>query len=176
MSVRGQAIALLLIGLLGGCAAYDGLGLQPGTARIEEIERVMGQPAMRWNEADGGQTLVYPRGPMGFHTFFVRSDALGNVLSRENVLDSRHFSRIQAGMTPDEIVRIVGPSVSKWTVYFKARDELVWEWRWCDDFNEPARFNVFFDGKSGKVRTTASLSERQSMPFGRGDRRDWCAR
>jgi hypothetical protein len=38
------------------------------------------------------------------------------------------------------------------------------------------RFNVFFDGKSGRVRTTASLTERQSMPFGRGDRRDWCAR
>ena len=174
MSVRGPAIALLLIGLLGGCAAYDGLGLQPGTARIEEIERVMGLPAMRWKEADGGQTLVYPRGPMGFHTFFVRSDALGNVLSRENVLDSRHFARIQAGMTPDEVVRIVGPSVPEWTVYFKARDELVWEWRYCDDWNEPARFNVLFDASAMRVRSTLSLPERNHVAFGGDDLRAWC--
>ena len=61
------------------------------------------------------------------------------------------------------------------TLYFAARDELVWEWRWCDDWSEPARFNVLFDGTSGKVRSTASLTERQAV-FGRGDRRSWCSR
>ena len=85
-------VVALLTALLGSCAAYDGFGLQPGTARVEDMERVMGQSAMRWNEADGGETLVYPRGPMGYHTFFVRIDARGTVLSRENVLDTRHFA------------------------------------------------------------------------------------
>ena len=99
-----------------------------------------------------------------------------NFASIENVLVPKHFARLREGMTQEDVLRVIGPPFPGWTQYFSARNELVWEWRWCDDFNEPARFNVFFDGKSGKVRTTASLSERQSMPFGRGDRRDWCAR
>ena len=169
-------IAALLIALLGGCAAYDGFSLPAATARLEDIERVMGQPAVRWDEADGGQTLVYPRGPMGFHTFFVRSDARGNVLGRENVLDTKHFSHIRAGMTPDEVVRLLGPSVPEWTVYFKARDELVWEWRYCDDWNEPARFNVLFDGTSRQVRSTlASPESSRGISIG-DDRRGWCGR
>ena len=167
-------IVALFIGLLGGCAAYDGFALQSGAVRVEEVERVMGQPAIRWNEADGGQTLAYPRGPMGFHTYFVRSDALGNVLGRENVLDTRHFSRIQAGMTPDEVVRQLGPSVAEWTVYFKARDELVWEWRYCDDWNEPARFNVLFDGTAMRVRSTLASSESSRGVFGSDEFRSWC--
>ena len=97
------AIALLAAGLLVGCAGYDGFGLQPGS-RIEDAEQLMGVPAMRWTEADGGQTLVYPRGPMGYHTFFVRSDAMGYIVSRENVLVMRHFARIQAGMTTEPTV------------------------------------------------------------------------
>ncbi len=31
--------------LLAGCAAYGGYGLQPG-ARLEDVERIMGPPAM----------------------------------------------------------------------------------------------------------------------------------
>ncbi len=168
-------VVALLTALLGSCAAYDGFGLQPGTARIEDIVRVMGLPAMRWKEADGGETLAYPRGPMGYHTFFVRIDPRGTVLSRENILDTRHFARIQAGMTADEVMRILGPSVAAWTVYFKARDERVWEWRYCDDWNEPARFNVLFDGTSQRVRSTLASPESLRGGFGDDDRRSWCS-
>ena len=167
-------IALLAAGLLVGCAGYDGFGLQPGS-RIEDAEQLMGVPAMRWTEADGGQILVYPRGPMGYHTFFVRSDAMGYIVSRENVLVMRHFARIQAGMTTDEVLRTLGPPVPEWTVYFMARDELVWEWRYCDDWNEPARFDVLFDATSMRVRSTLSSTERSRHVFGGGDRRMWCS-
>lgn len=167
-------LVVLLAALLGGCAAYDGFGLAVGETTSEDIERIMGQPAMRWTEPDGGETRVYPRGPMGFHTFFVRSDARGQFLSRENVLDTRHFSRIQAGMTPDDVIRIIGPSVPEWTVYFKARDELVWEWRYCDDWNEPARFDVLFDASSMKVRSTLTLPEQAYITLGGDDLRRWC--
>ncbi|AXS81262.1 hypothetical protein [Dechloromonas sp. HYN0024] len=167
-------VGALVGGLLAGCAAYDGFSLQAGGGRIEALERIMGQPAMRWNDADGGQTLVYPRGPMGFHTFFVRSDALGNFVGRENVLDTGHFSRIQVGMTQDQVLRILGPSVAEWTTYFKARDELVWEWRFCDDWNEPARFNVLFDGSSRQVRSTLSAPESSRAMSISDDRRGWC--
>ncbi len=88
----------------------------------------------------------------------------------------KHFSRLREGLSKDDVLRMLGPSFPGWTLYYQARDELVWEWRWCDDYNEPARFNVFCDGTSGKLRSTANIVERQSMPFGSGDRRTWCSR
>ena len=68
------------------------------------------------------------------------------------------------------------PYLSKDREREKARDELVWEWRFCDDFQEPARFDVLFDGTSGRVRSTLAQPERFSNPWGRGGRRDWCSR
>ena len=38
----------------------------------------------------------------------------------------------------------------------------------------PARTQL--DGTSSKVRSTLSITERMSLPFGRGNRRDWCSR
>lgn len=173
--MRGRIIVVaLLSGLLAACASYDGFSLQGEAVRVDDVERVMGQPAIRWPDADGGQILVYPRGPMGFHTFFVHSDALGKVLSRENVLDARHFAGIQSGMTADEVLRQLGPPVAEWTVYFKARDELVWEWRYCDSWNEPARFNVLFDGTSQQVRSTLNSTESARGISSSDDRRRWC--
>jgi len=167
-------IWLLLFGLLAGCAGYDGAGRIPVDARLVDVERQMGIPSIRWREADGGEILVYPYGAMGYHTFFVRGDPQGRFVSRENVLTMKYFARIQAGMTQEEVVRTIGPPVPAWTVYFKARDELVWEWRYCDDWNEPARFNVLFDGTSLRVRSTLTATERSRIFFGSGDRRSWC--
>ena len=170
------AIALIFSLLLAGCASYSGYSLKPGTSNIDETIKLMGEPAMRWQESDGTSYLVYPRGPAGVVTYRFRFDAKAVLASRENVLDWQHFARIRPGMSQEEVLRIIGPPFPGWTQYFAARDELVWEWRWCDDYSEPARFNVLFDGTSGKVRSTQSMSERQVMPFGRGDRRDWCSR
>ncbi|PKO89571.1 MAG: hypothetical protein CVU16_11860 [Betaproteobacteria bacterium HGW-Betaproteobacteria-10] len=167
-------IALISALLIAGCAAYDGRGLGLGVSSHAEVVRLMGEPALRFVEPDGSQVLVYPRGPAGFQTYMLRIDASGILTRRENVLDQKHFARLQSGMTQDAVLRIIGPPWPDWTMYFAARDELVWEWRWCDDFNEPARFNALFDGHSGKLRSTLNLAERLSMPFGQGDRRSWC--
>lgn len=103
--------------------------------------------------------LSYPRGPRGFHSFMVFLGPEGRLQRIENVMDTRSFARIQAGMTQSEVTRILGPSEPAWTAYFKARRELVWEWRYCDDWNSAARFDVLFDADSGKVRSTQSRRE-----------------
>jgi len=168
-------ITLLFALFLGGCASYNGRGLQPGISNLDDIQRTMGEPAIRWREASGGERLAYPRGPSGFHTFMLETDKNGLLLSLENVLEPRHFARLREGMTQDEVLRIIGPPQPHWTVYFAARDELVWEWRYCDDYAESARFDVLFDNTSGKLRTTMSRPESTGLPFGR-DRREWCSR
>jgi hypothetical protein len=173
--MMGRAgICFLAIALMAGCAGYDGVGRIPVDTRLVDVERSMGIPSVRWRAPDGGETLVYPFGAMGFHTYVVRGDAQGRFVSRENVLTAKHFARIQSGMTQEEVVHTIGPPVPEWTVYFKARDELVWEWRYCDDWNEPARFNVLFDGTSKRVRSTLTSTERSRNVLGGGDRRGWC--
>ena len=154
--------------LLGACAAYSGHGLKPGEDRLENVLQVMGQPAMRWQNADGSAQLAYPRGPMGHHTYMAHIGPDGKLRQITNVLDEKNFARIQSGMTQDEVLRLIGPPYPGWTAYFKARDELAWEWSYCDAWNEGARFHVLFDNSKGTVRSTMSLTEAQKGECGDG--------
>lgn len=156
-----QLIAIFLMLTIGGCASYSGRGLKPGEDRMEKVLQVMGQPAIRWQNTDGSLQLAYPRGPMGFHTYMVTIGTDGKLRQIENVMDEKNFARIKADMTKDEVLHILGPAVPSWAAYFKARDELAWEWRFCNTWNEPARFNVLFDNSKATVRTTISITEGQ---------------
>ncbi|HEY4698462.1 MAG TPA: hypothetical protein VIH29_10740 [Gallionella sp.] len=151
-------ITILSAFLLVACASYSGRGLKPGDSRLEDVLRIMGDPAMRWQEPDGSQQLAYPR---GIHTFMVQIGADGRMQRIENVMGIKTFARISSGMTKNQVLRILGPSLPSGTAYFKARDELVWEWRYCDEWNEAARFDVLFDGSKETVRSTLSLTESQ---------------
>lgn len=149
---------LLLTSLLTACASYSGAGLRPGEARIEDVERLMGPPAMRWQDPDGSIQLAYPRGPAGIHTFMVKLGPDGRLQSRANVLDETVFRRIQPGMTKAQVLRLLGPPDPAGTVYFKARDELVWDWRFCP-YTAVARLYVFFDATAGTVRSVGYQDE-----------------
>lgn len=150
---------------LAGCAAYSGGGLQPGVAGESEIRATMGAPAMQWKLAGGGQQLAYPRGPAGFHTYMVFIDAQGRLERIVNVLGQEYFARIQSGMTQAEVLQLLGPPEPQWTAYFAARNELVWEWRYCDSWNEAARFDVLFDGTTKIVRSTQTWTEGQKSEY-----------
>lgn len=157
-----RALLLLASLIVAACASYDGRGLKMGEAGLEDVYATMGQPAMQWQDPDRSQQLAYPRGPAGFHTFMVRLGSNGKVQSIENVLDERHLATISAGMTKEEVLRILGPSDTRLTVYFKARDELVWDWRYRAHSGEIMRMMVLFDAASGKVRSTMVLPEQSA--------------
>lgn len=171
--IRLRVLALAIGLLLSACSGYSGFGLQPGTARLDDVVAAMGQPAMQWQEPDGRVQLAYPRGPLGPHTFMVHLAPDGRVEKIENVLVPRHFARIVAGRSDQAaVLRVLGPPVPAWTVYFGARDELVWEWPFCDDFNLLGRFNVLFDNTTGIVRST---QQRQDLR-GRDGIAPYCAK
>ncbi|HEX5803404.1 MAG TPA: hypothetical protein VFY24_10290 [Azospira sp.] len=152
----------LLAAFLAACssyASYAGYGLRPGVATEAEVRARMGEPAMRWTLPDGGGQLAYPRGPAGFHTWMAFIDAGGKLERLVNVLDQPYFARIQPGMSQAEVLQLLGPPQPQWTAYFAARDELVWEWRYCDSWGEAARFDVLFDATKKTVRTTYSITE-----------------
>ena len=144
--------------LLAACASYAGRGLKVDDSGIDDVLRIMGKPAMQWQDPDGAQQLAYPR---GIHTFMVDIGPDGKMKKIENIMNMRTFKRIQPGMTKPEVLRILGPSFSPGTAYYKARDELVWEWRYCDDWNEAARFEVLFDASKEIVRKTMSFTDSQ---------------
>lgn len=158
-----KAALLLLSIAMSGCAVLGGPTYTPGATTQAEVLSEKGPPAYFWEEPNGIKRFFWPTGPMGTSTIMARFDAKQRLLNIEEVLDMPHFAKIQPGMSMDEVVRQVGPSYPGWTTYFKARDELVWEWRYCDDWNTAARFNVMFDGATQKVRSTMSLTEKQSL-------------
>ena len=151
-------ISLLTTLLLISCASFSGSDLKPGESELADILHEMGEPAMRWQEPDGSRQLAYPR---GMYTFMVWIAPDGRLVKIENVMNMKTFKRIRPGMNRDDVLHILGPSLSSGTAYFSARDELALEWSYCDDWNEPARFDVLFDGSKGTVRSTLSLTESQ---------------
>lgn len=176
MKPQQTLIAAMLLSLLPtACSTFAPLGAPPALATVDDASRYFGPPAMRWTLPDGGTRLAFPQGPMGYRTWMVEADPAGQVRSVENVMRMEHFARIQPGLGKEEVLRILGPSHPGWTTYFPARNELVWEWRYCDVWSEPARFDVLFDATTGVVRSTLAQPERLSQPWGRGNRRDWCS-
>lgn len=158
-------LVLLPLGLISSCSSYSGYGLHKGVSSLDDVERIMGQPAMRWQNPDNSSQLVYPRGPIGLHTYMVFIGKDGKLQSINNVLDPKVFAGIRPGTTKEQVLRALGPP--GWTTYYPARDALEWEWRFCNVWNEAARFDVLFDNTSGIVRATLSPP---------GDRLEYCIR
>lgn len=140
---------------LSACAGFGGANLKPGESMLVDVIESMGVPAMRWKDPDGREQLAYPRGPAATQTFMVFIAPDGRLERIEKVLDSEHFARIQGGRSDmDSVLRLLGPVPPQNVTYFRARDELVWSWLFCDSWNQQAYFDVLFDGLSGIVRTT----------------------
>lgn len=154
-----RLIVVLSTLVLAACASYSGAGLRPGEARLDDVVRSMGLAAMRWQDPDGSIQLAYPRGPAGIHTYMVKLGPDGRLQSSANVLDEAGFARIRPGMTREQVLRVLGPPDEGRTAYFKARDELVWDWRACTYNVYIQRIYVLFDATAGTVRSTASQDE-----------------
>jgi len=149
----GVAAALLVA----GCASYSGSGLKTGTSTAAEVRRIMGEPAKICPLADGGQNLIFPRGPAGLDTYNARIDGKGILRSVENVLDEDSFERVVRGKTTkNELLCIFGPPLQE--TYFSARNELVWDYRFMNVFGNPSRFHVLLDD-SGVVTGTLQIEE-----------------
>jgi hypothetical protein len=70
-------------------------------------------------------------------------------------LSEPYFSKVQAGMSRDDIFRLLGRPREIW--YFPPRDEEVWVWRYYE--TSYMFFNVLFDRTRGTVRTVQRLEE-----------------
>ena len=153
-------VLLSVVCLLTACTTYGERGLAPGVSTQAEVLLNMGEPALRWENPDHSLQLAYRRSHGDVNAYMVYLDPTGRLSRIENVMTMSSFARVQAGMGQDEVLRLLGPSDPAETVYFPARRELDWGWRYCDDWNVAAHFYVLFDHDSGAVRSTMSVRER----------------
>jgi len=142
--------------LMAGCATPGrDARLQPGVSRGEDVVAFYGQPTRVWPETDGGRTLEYASQPMGRHCYMVRLGADGRLVSVEDGLSPANRARVEPGMTPEQVSRLLGTERSR--VLFRLSGEDVWDWTIePDQAGYGMRFNVHF--KDGRVvRTTQSM-------------------
>ncbi|MEF8723149.1 MAG: hypothetical protein V5B30_11285 [Candidatus Accumulibacter delftensis] len=149
-----RGVLVLSVLLVAGCAGYSGSNLKPGVSTLPEVMASMGSPAMAWKNPDGSEQLAYPRGPAGTQTFMVDVGPDGKLQRIEKVLNVENFARVQAGMSQDQVLRILGPSGSQWTQFYSRSNQLAWSWLFCNDWNAQEFFDVMFDASTGIVHST----------------------
>lgn len=95
------------VSLLAACSGYAPPANLTGVTGDQLIAQ-MGPPETRRPVDGGGTRLEFPRGPYGVHTWFVYLDASGRAVRSEQVLTEQNFSRINPGMSEDEVRRTLG--------------------------------------------------------------------
>lgn len=155
-TVCTATVAAVATVALSGCAtpARDER-LRPGVTTSAEIQQYYGQPTRVWPEADGGRTFEYATQPFGRHCYMVRLDAQDRYVSTVDGLSPASRERIVPGMTPEQVLRVLGHERTR--VFFRLSGEDVWDWSIEPEMNGYLlRFNVHF--KDGVVvRTSQSV-------------------
>jgi outer membrane protein assembly factor BamE (lipoprotein component of BamABCDE complex) len=142
--------ALALATLLAACAIapYTPTNVHPGDSQ-EDVLRVMGPPTATYTMADGHRRLEYNRLPAGRHTYMIDLDAQGRVAHWENVLDENHFAAIVAGMTREDVLRLIGPPTFT-SRYSRPTPGITWLYRF-ETIQHCTLFEVAFDAATGRV-------------------------
>lgn len=138
-----KVAAVLVCLTAAACASYGGSSLRPGSSTEAEVRATMGAPAAEFTAPDGSKELFYPKGPMGTDTFLVRVDGGGVMRDIGNVLKDETFNVVQAGMTEQQILRMIGPPGR--TMPFPISNTHAWDYRFIDTWGNYAIFSVTFD-------------------------------
>jgi len=128
-------------------------GLTPGVSTIDDVRRQMGKPETERRFDDASRRLEYPRGPEGLKTWMIDVGPNGKVTAITQVLTAENFAKIHAGMTEDDVRRLLGKPGQ--VAVYRLKRETVWSWKWQEGGVTPeAYFNVHF-GPDGRVSTTS---------------------
>jgi len=162
-SKLSRAAAVLAAALLPGCANFS--AISPGDPAQHVADRV-GAPGNVWKSPDGAEVWEYPAGYYGVQTFMIAIGSDRNVREVRQVLSEEFFAKVHAGMSRDEVHRLLGNPREIW--YFPPRDEESWTWRY-QEINYRL-FSVLFDRTRGTVRTVLRLDELPTPDPGDGRR------
>src|SRR5207302_7454480 len=147
-----RALPLLIPALAAGCAGFS--AINPG-ASARQVETLVGPPASVWKNADGSEVWEYPRGPLGVETYMVTLGSDHAVREVRQVLSDETISKLQAGMSREEVRRLVG---SPRYVGFSGRtDEEIWSWRYRDWKVRTMDLYCQFDRPTGTLKRVSKF-------------------
>jgi len=152
---------VVLACVLAGCAGFS--SINPGDSAQSVAERV-GKPITVWKNSDGSELWQYPRGYYAVQCFMITIGPDQRVQEIHQARGEPYFSMVQAGMSRDDVFRLLGRPRETW--YFPSRDEEVWVWRYYEI--NYMFFNVLFDRTKGTVRNTQRLQEILFLDGNRG--------
>jgi hypothetical protein len=153
--------AILGAALLGGCAAFDGRGLEPGKARAADVEAVMGTPVERVAQPDGGSRLYFTRLPFGRANYVATIGPDGLLRGIEQQLKFENIKRIAPNVTTTKEVReLLGPPARIVRMARQQRD--VWEYPW--QLGEDRRILWVQHSYDGTVREVIEMHDYESDP------------
>jgi hypothetical protein len=130
-----------------GCASFS--AVNPG-ASAGEVEKTMGAPAAVWKNADGTEVWEYPRGPFGVETYMVTLGSDRAVREVRQVLSEEYISKLHAGMSRDEVRRLLGRPRD--IGFSGLDDEEIWSWRYREARIRNMELYVQFDRPSGALK------------------------
>ena len=147
--------ALLLLAFLAAACA----GPSSFVGRSEgELRGQLGPPAGEYRHPDGSRSLAYPQGYYSGETFMADVDAGGVVRGARQVLVEESFQRIEAGMSREDVLRVIGPPVD--AMAFARQREVSWEYRFTDLWGYRSLFFVNFDERGIVVSKLSQRIER----------------
>src|SRR5882672_594881 len=116
--------SLLLLALAASLAACANLTAVTSGMPAQQVQAKLGAPETVRKNADGSEVWEYPGGPFGRQTYMVTLGSDRAVREIHQVLSDEYFARVRAGMSRDEVRRLLGKPGE--TMVFGARDEEVW--------------------------------------------------
>jgi hypothetical protein len=151
----GLAASLSVALLLGACEQQQSNKLIEDVSTEADVKRVFGEPKTVTIAADGTRTLDYPRQPEGTTNYVMVIGPDGKLKSLRQLLNADNFSKVQPGMTREEVAKLLGPHARERR--FDLKNELVREWRYQEQMDNKI-FSATFD-PAGRVVSTASAPE-----------------
>lgn len=155
-----SALLALLATLTGGCNDHPQLQaqLKPGVSTGFNVRDAMGPPSMEWKNADGSTTWEFTRMPAGKKNFMAIVDADNILREFAQVVTEENFGKVKAGMSKDELRRLLGKPTQ--TLRLPLKPEDVWSWAYDDVFPREMFFDVTLDN-DGKVISTNRRDEHR---------------
>jgi len=157
MTLYRAAILFVLASLSAGCQNFS--AISPGTLS-QEVQAHFGAPNSIWKNADGSEVWEYPRGRTGVQRFMIAIGPDRTVRSVNQVLTEAYFSKVQIGMSRDDVHRLLG--TPREIVNFERRNEEVWTWPYLQ-FSGYMLFHVHFDRSSGIVERILRLEDLDAL-------------
>jgi hypothetical protein len=136
------------------CASYG--SVVPGEP-ADRVQARMGAPSQVWRNADGTQTWEYRTAPAGWYTYMVDLGPDHAVRGIRQVLAEEYLSRIQPGMSRDDVRRVLGGP--KEIAHYPRSHQEVWSWRFKEQNTWYRLFLVQFDESTGTVMRTYRIDD-----------------